>query len=576
MVLHTTQDRLLQLVAYSIVIAAFVISIAFPIVLQFTEPFAVPTAVYSELIVNGGHLAQGASVLPPTQVFWGSALSAEIQYPIGSILVSVFMLISGIPFQYAMFIPLAAIGNIIYFVLAKYIFSSITSNKGLVWFFSALFYLFFAVSTIEDGTVGRASLGIMFLAFFIYVYLRFAREIKVPSSRSYHFGSVVILLLLVLAIGFLYYFATIDIIALMMLIIISTTLAKSALPRKRPWLEWSILVIALFLFVGKTFMVEQIQTTTITQMFSSFVQYIGSMVGNLGIKLNWLNTQPTLWNINLVHLDPITSFGSRVFLITQYSSIIVIIACIFAYRPRKGQRSPKDVVWLFCVFILFSSFGELGYLTVGPYSPLRILLWFGPIVTLSVVIGVISESDKIGKLKFDKPKFVKLKLAIAVLVISLFCISIWGELRVATTYGIGDAKPFAYENVYTFSNFICTHTTNEKPLVLTSDENYAANVFFISSLNNKTASVIAAPLLGDAITLNEAIATGDSQVFVSAMQSRQIQYLLIISDGKPIYGDVWGYIINDPNTDTISQLQFALIYDDGQAQLFQVFPGSGS
>jgi hypothetical protein len=387
---------------------------------------------------------------------------------------------------------------------------------------------------------------------------------------------VVILLLLVLAIGFLYYFATIDIIALMMLIIISTTLAKSALPRKRPWLEWSILVIALFLFVGKTFMVEQIQTTTITQMFSSFVQYIGSMVGNLGIKLNWLNTQPTLWNINLVHLDPITSFGSRVFLITQYSSIIVIIACIFAYRPRKGQRSPKDVVWLFCVFILFSSFGELGYLTVGPYSPLRILLWFGPIVTLSVVIGVISESDKIGKLKFDKPKFVKLKLAIAVLVISLFCISIWGELRVATTYGIGDAKPFAYENVYTFSNFICTHTTNEKPLVLTSDENYAANVFFISSLNNKTASVIAAPLLGDAITLNEAIATGDSQVFVSAMQSRQIQYLLIISDGKPIYGDVWGYIINDPNTDTISQLQFALIYDDGQAQLFQVFPGSGS
>ena len=145
-----------------------------------------------------------------------------------------------------------------------------------------------------------------------------------------------------------------------------------------------------------------------------------------------------------------------------------------------------------------------------------------------------------------------------------------------TTYGIGAAKPFAYDNAYPFSVFICTHTTNEKPLVFASDENYAGTVFFISSLNNKTASVIAEPLLGDAITLNEAVATGDSHVFVSAMQSRQIQYLLIISDGKPIYGDVWGYVINNPKSDTISQLQFALIYDDGQAQLFQVFPGSGS
>ena len=571
MVLHKTKGRRLQLVAYSIVIAAFVISIAFPIVLQFTEPFAAPTAVHSEMIVNEGHLAQGTSLLLSPQVFWGSALSVESQYPIGSILVSVFILISSIPFQYAMFFPLVAIGNIIYFVLARYILSSISNNKGLVWFFSALFYLYFVVSSSAAGAVGRASLGIMFLAFFIYVYLRFAREIKVPSSQSRHFGSVVILLLLVLAIGFEYYFATIDIIALMMLIIIFTTLAKSALPRKRPWLECSILVIAIFLFLGTTAMVEQIQITTITRMFSSFVQYIGSMVGLLGIKLDWLNTAPTLWNINLVRFDPITSFGSRVLLIAQYSSIIATIACIFAYRPRKGQRSPKDVVWLFCVFILFSSVGELGYLTAGPYSPLRLLFNFGPIVTLSVVIGVIPESNKIGKLKFDK-----LKPAIAVLVVLLFSISIWGQLRVATTYGIGDAKPFAYDNVYPFSIFICTHTTNEKPLVLASDENYAATVFFISSLNNKTASVIAEPLLGDAITLNEAVATGDSQVFVSAMQYRQIQYLLIISDGKPIYGDVWGYVINNPKADTISQLQFALIYDDGQAQLFQVFPGSGS
>jgi hypothetical protein len=107
MVLPKRKDRLLQLIAYSIVIAAFAISIAFPLILQFTEPFAAPTAVYAKWIVNEGHLAEGGSFLTSPNVFWKSAISTQIQYPISSVLVSIFMLISAIPFQYAMFIPLA-------------------------------------------------------------------------------------------------------------------------------------------------------------------------------------------------------------------------------------------------------------------------------------------------------------------------------------------------------------------------------------------------------------------------------------------------------------------------------------
>ena len=575
MVLTTKKDRLLQYVAYLIVIAAFIISIVFPIVLQFREPFAAPPAVYSQMIINDGHLVERTSILPTSQVFWGIALTNEIQYPLPSILISVFMLITAIPFQYAMSIPLLAIINIIYFVLARYIFTSITRNKGYVWFFSALFYLFIAASHVGGGgTVGRAALGVPFLAFFIYIYLKFAHESNVPRYRSNHFGLVVMLVLSIFAIGFLYYFATIDIIVLMVLIIISTTFTKSLLPRKRPWLEGFILVIAIFLFLGTSIMIGIIQITSINQMFSNFIQYFGFMAGRIGITFNWLSAEPTFWNINLVQFDPIINFGNRVWFFIQWSSVFAIIACIFAYRPRKFQRSPKDVVWLFCVFIVFSSFGELGYFIIGPYEPTRLLFLFGPIVTLSIVIGIVSERNKIRKLKVNKLKFAKLKLVIAILVILVFCIGILGVLKVATTYGMASAKPFAFDNIYPFSVFISTYSPNDRPLVLASDENYAAHVFFISSHYNKTATVVAEPLLGDAITLNEVVANGDSQVFVSAMRSRQIEYLLIINDGKPVYGDVWGYIINALEIDTISQLQFSLIYNDGKAQLFQLYPAS--
>lgn len=571
MIFSKTDSRRLQFIAYFIVIATFGISIAFPMLLQFTEPYAAPTAVYSEMIVNKGHLVQLEALPPDDPVYWINTLSIESQYPVPSILVATLILITGIPFHYAMFIPLVAIGNLIYFVLARYILSKINNNKGLVWVFSALFYLYFSVSTIAGVTIGRASLGIMFLAFFIYIYLRFGSESNVHSYRYRYFGSILTLVLLVIIIGFNYYFATIDVIALMTLIIIATILGKNALPRKRPFLEGSILVMAIFLFLRSTVMVAQIQTTTVTKIFSSFLEYIGSMVGMLGIQLDWLNTGPSLWNINLVNLDLLSSLGNRVLLVTQYSSIIVMIACILIYRPKKFQRSPKDIIWLFCIIILFASVGELGYLTTGPYSPLRLLLYFGPIVTLAVVLGFISENYKNGKLTVGKIKFVKLKLIIFGLVTLFFCISILGSVNMATTYGVAAAKLSAYNTVYPVSSFLCSYVRDNNSIILTGDSGYTSNIFFISSLNNKTDSVIAEPLLGDSITLNEAIATGDSQIFVSAMKYRQIQYLLIIDNGKPIYGDVWGYIIEAPNADTISKLDFSLIYTDGVVQLFEVF-----
>jgi len=555
-------DRPIQFLAYCIVIAAFLISIAFPLVLQYTAPYGAPPAANSIWIVTNGHLVETNSYVPPPHVYWRSAIDTENQYPVSSIMLSVLMLISSIPFQYAVFIPLASIGNIVYFVLARYILKGITSNKSYVLLFSALYYLFFVSCNLQATTSGRAVLGLTLFTFFLYIYLRFSRG-GLPSKFQHdRFWSVVALLLIGIAIGNAYYMGTVDIIGLMLLMIAGIALTRNVFPRKRWWLEFSIMILLIFLFLGKNTLTETSHNTSLSDFFSNIVQYFGTMFGRLGIKLPWVNTAPTQWAVQLVSFDPIIIFWQRFSFFIQYSSIIAIIVCLISYRPRKYFRSPKSTVWLFSVFLLFASLGELSYFTTGPAGAERLLLMYGPIVTLSLII--------MFPLKGLKSR--QIRQICMFLVIVLLCFGIWGEVQFAWVYGRSSGRPFAYNNVYSVSDFLCNNSASNKPFILGGDAYYTAQVFFITSLNNKTVSVIPEPLGADAITLHMAMESGNLQDFLSAMYLRQINYLLIVDDGRPLWGDGWGYMIDEPNTDALTKLQFSPIYDDGRTQLFHLPP----
>ncbi len=553
---------LLQYLAYCIAVAALVLSIAFPLLLQYTQPFSIPTAAYSEMIINQGHLLEAtqiASITHAIQPFWSLQLVTEVYYPVPAILNSIFMLISAFPVHYSMFLPLTAIGNIIFFVLAKYIFSTLTKDKAISLFFAALFYLLLTVGTLANGTSARASLGISFIAFFIYIYLKFSNEYSKNHAIT-NFGFLILLLLLVITTGKLYYFATLDIIALLSLIIFYRFFAQKNFPRKTHWFEGAILLVTVYLFLASPLMIQQIQSSTASNFASNLFQSIGSMVSKIGINIP--GVQPTLWNVNLVNYDTMTQIGNQILLITQYLSIFALIACFILYKNPKNYR--LQVVWLFCLFIVFLTVGEFGYFTAGPISPLRILLWLGPILTLSLLIHFITDH------KHNRTSFTKLTIFVAVLVICLFCVGVWGGLRVNTLYGTAAAKMFTYEQVEPISRFMLTYTNDESPLIFASDETYSGTVFFIASLHNRTDSIVAQALLADSITMDEAIKTGNPEKFISNLHYNRIDYLLIVHDGKPIYGDVWGYVVENPKNADLSGLPFSVIYDSEQATLYKL------
>ena len=519
--------------------------------------------MYSEWIVNNGHLAKDSSFISSTHVFWKSSIDDEVQYPVSSILISELELVSSVPLQYTMFIPIAGIANIIYLVLAKYILTGITKNKSYALFLSSLFYLYTVSATLHANTSGRAVLGLTFFTFFLYIYLRFSQGSQQGNYSTSPIWSTTSLLLIGLVVGNTYYFATLDILALMLLIVATTVFSKRSLPRKRMYLELSILILAVFLFFGKPLILEKLETTNITYFFSNIVQYVSTMLGRLGLHLDWINTAPTKWAVELTTFDPISVLGQRISFITQYSGIIAILACLVAFRPRNGARTSNDRVWLFCLFLLFCTFGEFGYFTAGPAGAERLLLLFGPIVTLYLVL-VFSQKS----LKFNW-----IKKIVTLLVILLLCLSIWGEFRYSWNYGSASGRPFAYDYTNPVAEFLCAHSTAANPITLTGDEYFASNIFFISSIHNKTDSVIPEPLVDDTIYLHDALVTGNTSSFLLAMNARHINYLFIVDDGKPFYGDGWGYIIQAPSADKTVNLNFSLVFNDGRTQLLKLSPG---
>jgi hypothetical protein len=560
MEVHESSNRLLQLLAYSIVIAALVISVAYPLVLQFTGPYAAPPAANANWIVTAGHVVDVNTHLPLPNAYWRSAISYENQYPVPSIILSILMLITSIPSQYAMFIPLAAIGNIIYFVLARYILKNVTSNKSYVLLFSALYYLFFVAVNIQATTAGRAVFGLTLFTFFIYLYLRF---LNMPSASNFKlapYQSVVTLLLFSIVIGYTYYFSTVDIIGLMLLVAIGIFFTRNIFPRKHSWLEFSILILLVFLFLGTETVSVTSQFTNPSAFFSNVVQYFGMLFDRFGIHISGVT--PTLWNVDLISYNSFISFWYRFATYIRYTSIISVVACLLVYTRKNQLGNSKTILWLFSLFLVFATSGEIAYLTSGPQGPERLLLLYGPIVTISLIILIPTKRQALKWLK---------RLLIITMAVSL-CFGIWGAFQYTWSYTQESGRPFTYNNVYPVSQFILSASNSSTPFILTGDAYYTANLFFIASLYNRTVTVIPEPLENDSVSLNTALTTGNLEGFLVSMNQRQIKYLLLANDGRPLYGDAWGYIVESPNPAAITNLTLSRIYDDGQTKLFQLPP----
>ncbi|MFB0544977.1 MAG: hypothetical protein ACETVN_04630, partial [Asgard group archaeon] len=132
-------------------------------------------------------------------------------------------------------------------------------------------------------------------------------------------------------------------------------------------------------------------------------------------------------------------------------------------------------------------------------------------------------------------------------------------------YGI--AKPFGFNEVKPISEFVSTYSSSDSPIILTGDVYYTACIFFKASLHGNN-GVSPEPLDKDAIALYYSLRTGETGDFLTRLRERDIEYLLIVDNGKPISGSAWGYQITPPKSLTIEEQFFNVVFNDGRSKLF--------
>jgi len=552
--------------------------------------FSAPTSVYAIEILNRGHLP--TSDFLSAQKYWRSAIRFEANYPLPSMLISEFLLITGISKEFAIFLPIVGLACIIYFILAKKILCE-RKNSQYELFFSSLFYAFVALNNLHANYVGRATLGSILFAFFLYSYLTHLDYYLKRSSRLSWF---ILSFLFALASGYTYYTSTFGIMILttsmwlLLLILFSTAQRRFVVP------ELTIAVTTAFLLIRNPLLETVASGFSLTLFVNNLITYAKAM-----LRLETKQNPAWLLFYGYVHMDPLTQQLHQIVFFIKLISIISVIVAHLIYRPKINLRivykntiksnvkleswASIRRIWLFSLLVLLYSISGIGYLSVGALFPLGGMIKYG-LIFLFFMVNDLFQNYSTNNLTKSKnsvwkvfshilglPKNMALNRQntlprILVIFVALTVLmGCWGAIREGWLYGSAAAKPFGYYKVHSVSDFLTAHASNETYITVTGDAYYTSIIFFKAFLNGQAHNVKPEPITKDAITLYESLTTGNMNSFFANMTKRNIHYFLTVDMSEPLWGDGWGYAVMLTNFNTISQ-QSDLVYD-GYLQLYQ-------
>jgi len=535
-----------KLIAYLVVGIAFVASLVFPLVFHYVTPYSAPTAVYATEIMRTGELPADDFVSTANRAM-KSDISAEKAYPLPALVLSVFMLVTGISTEQAVFIPICGVGGLIFFVLARRILNTRRREYSYSLLLAAFCYAFITFYWISSHEIGRAALGVVFLPYFVYCYITFLD--RRHAGQTWINPWLIISLLFILASGLSYYTSSVSIIVLMLVtpIVLNITARRTRRPLYKPTLELSLLVLAIFLLVWSPLLTNKLAYLSIERLFQNILDSARFLLG----------MQPVAGEmaIGFVNIDlPTTILRIWVSRIIQLALGISLVVALFVYRPRKGE--PPQMVWLFSVATLLLAIGEFSYLFLIPILPRRFLVMYG-----IVVLSFMAMQARVKNYSFKR-------IATALTVVAIVLSSL-GSLSYAWKYGMGGAKPFGYDKVSPVAQFLVSHSSQNTPIVVTGDASYMGDIFFAASLEHKVNNVIPTRLYSDAIVLHDSLQTGETDVLLSNLRRKAIDYLLIVDDGTPVWGDSGGPMVALGNTEVLETVM-DVTYRDGKSRLFRI------
>lgn len=549
-------QKLIRYSAYTIVGITFIITLSIALFFQFVGSYAAPTAVYANTIISEGKLVsipiQGLGI-------WSESLIGEISYPVPALLSAIFSLVTGFPRDLLLFTPLVAIYNIVYFVLAKKIlcYNGDRNNYGLL--LSAIFYSFVSFSnmTATFPYLGRATLGVVLLVYFVYLFIRLISEDK---NSLYKRATLIPLILLTIVTGFTYYTSILAILFLSLSLMVIFGLYRFL---KKPVLKKSyalplliLSIMAGYIFTFNAYLGDISNYLGGNSLFSLF----NSNVVNYVLQLFGMGSPSPL--SGLVQMDLTTIILRNWTLrVLNVFIVIAIVTSLIKFRPsQKNSSNSRKLIWIYTLIVVILAISELPYLLLpNPVAPIRFLLLFGFLVLVSTLFIIMQKIRKS-----------QLRLSLLLSFIALVILSMFGSLLYAVNYGYGaPAKPFGYYEVKPLAEFLCSNATNDSPIIITGDAGYTSTIFFYASLQNKTDTVIANPLNENTLILYSSLESGDMTPFFVKMNELGTDYLLIVNNTLPLYGDEWGYAVQIIDTSPL-YAQMKLEYNDGKSQLFKI------
>lgn len=510
-------------------------AIFIPYYVQFAEPYFAPSIINGIYILEYGHIPDYSS-LNKTNGRLLSDLEIEESYPLPGVLAASILVITGLPYIKAAYIPLAGLCSLLYFILARYILSN-RDNK-LVISLSIIYFILNCSLRLPALTNGRGGLGIALLILFVFSFIRF---IESPGSKIASW--LIVSLITTAVIGGTYYTATLAIITAITTSFI-TPQNKVGLfsSKERGTISFprgfSILVIAILLFISPPIL------STITSnlnLHSFWSHVIDALYSKAGLEYNESNK---LWGIYLENnlISKIRLLCLRLIILLSFVSVMHVLIKGVLNTSHRATRQ-----WLYAIIVAGTCISEIPYMIKSATISTRLLIVFGLLCLMSVI-------------KEYKKAFCA--YALMALVVIFIAANTYFALKMG---GILAAKPYAAKNVEPVAKYICNNVSNE---TIAADACYASNIWLYLSNEKDTCKANLLPLGLDALTLGEAI-NGSVTPLLDVLRKRAISFLLVNTDNMPFYGDAWGYSVSVKRTELTDSMSLNSIYDDNKFILYR-------
>jgi hypothetical protein len=543
---------LFRYAAYLIVFLTFAVQVISAVVLRYQTSYAAPTAAYATQLVSGHGVSSPLG-------YWTYETEIEFAYPVPSMLLSVFVLLTNIPWEYTMFTPIAALAYLSYFVLARRIFRWAPNNYGLL--LSAVFYAYVVFLGFRTGVgeVSRASFGDILFNFFLLVYVLY---LSTPE-RSHGTGWPFVLLALTLATGESYYTSTLAILlfCLFMTTVFPVIQRFVKQPSHFPALPTTIL--AILLLVYNTY----IASTMAAAKWSSFRENIVIRV----LTVLGLAQPDVLSGSKMLAVDLVTeAAGTWVVNFTTYVSMVAIVCVLYFYRPQRQRKIAR--IWLFSLAVFVANLSAVPYLFFVPITPVGLLSRYSLIILFLVLAQPNGQANhqggahtraSAGRGALGKPPRVCRTIVLAIMLIMVLVGSL-GAMRFGWYYGLG--KPYAYQRIEPLSQLLLSHSSSRDPIALMGDAYYTANIFFIASHEGGLGNVVPDPLGRDAVVLYDSLRLNETSNLVESMRERNIRCQLLTPGS--VWGDEWGYAVMLTSTRSVDDTTYLSLLYDGPSQLF--------